>query len=210
MSSCCCRCNGSGRCKNCACVKAGQTCFSCLPGRRGRCQNTESSTPTLNAQSSAPCSTSTQRSKDIICDEAWVSDAEATVTSDVVQSADVPLHTQDLPHPSAMAEAHFTWGPDEVSSEQFIQSINTAYAEVVHWKRNIFYVPSGKAGKAFANELARLFRSYADSSALECIALKAAMILPPFLLQKPTPKSKARDHTVCFRASTSKLESWEC
>ena len=206
MSSCCCRCNGSGRCKNCACVKAGQTCFSCLPGRRGRCQNTQSSTPTLDAQSSAPCSTSTQRSQAIICDEAWVSDAEATVTSDAVQSADVPLHTQDLPRPSAMAEAHFTWGPDEVSSEQFIQSINTAYAEVVHWKRNIFSVPSGKAGKAFANELARLFRSYADSSALECIALKAAMILPPLLLQKPTPKSKAQDHTVCLER---RLLSWK-
>ena len=129
-----------------------------------------------------------------------MSDAEATVTSDAVQSADVPLHTQDLPRPSAMAEAHFTWGPDEVSSEQFIQSINTAYAEVV---RNIFSVPSGKAGKAFANELARLFRSYADSSALECIALKPAMILP---LQKPTPKSKARDHTVCLER---RLLSWK-
>ena len=46
-----------------------------------------------------------------------MSDAEATVTSDAVQSADVPLHTQDLPRPSAMAEAHFTWGPDEVSSD---------------------------------------------------------------------------------------------
>ena len=94
-----------------------------------------------------------------------------------------------------MAEAHFTWGPDEVSAEQFI---NTASAEVVHWKRNIFSVPSGRVGKAFVNELAWLFRSYADGSALECIALTAAMASPTLLLQKPTPKSKAREHSVCL------------
>ena len=119
-----------------------QSCFSCLPGRQGRCQNTQSSStstsnaqlsfptsmPTLNtqstlyAQSSAPCSTSTQKSQDM-CDEEKVSDAEAIVRSDAVESADVPLHTQDLPRPSAMAEAHFTWRPDEVSSEQFIQPL---------------------------------------------------------------------------------------
>ena len=56
--------------------------------------------------------------------------AEVTIPSEAVQSAEVPL--QELPCPSAMAEAYFTWGPDEVSAEQFnIQSTNTAYAEVV-------------------------------------------------------------------------------
>ena len=42
LSSCCCRCNGSGRCKNCVCVEAGRTCSNCLPTRRGRCRNTSS------------------------------------------------------------------------------------------------------------------------------------------------------------------------
>ena len=46
------------------------------------------------------------------------------------------------------------------------------------------------------NELARLFRSYADGSTLECIALTAALVLPPLLLQKPSPKSKTYEHSV--------------
>ena len=58
-----------------------------------------------------------------------------------------------------MAEAHFTWEPDEISAEQFI---TTAITKVVHWKRNIFFVQSGKVGKAFVRELALLFRSHAD------------------------------------------------
>ena len=36
----CCRCNGSGRCANCACVKAKKPCTNCLPGRKARCSNT--------------------------------------------------------------------------------------------------------------------------------------------------------------------------
>ena len=35
----CCRCNGSGRCKNCSCVKNGSKCVDCLPARKGRCAN---------------------------------------------------------------------------------------------------------------------------------------------------------------------------
>ena len=54
---------------------------------------------------------------------------------------------QHLPRPSDMAEGHFTWGPDEVSSEQFIRTINAAYDEVVHWKRSIFLFRLGRREK---------------------------------------------------------------
>ena len=37
----CCRCNGSGRCNNCSCSKSGRLCTDCLPGRRGKCRNTQ-------------------------------------------------------------------------------------------------------------------------------------------------------------------------
>ena len=35
----CCRCNGSGKCINCSCVKSGSVCWSCLPLRKGNCAN---------------------------------------------------------------------------------------------------------------------------------------------------------------------------
>ena len=70
----------------------------------------------------------------------------------------------------------------------------------------MFSVPSGRAGKAFVSELAWLFQSYAEGSALECIALTAAMILPPLLLQKPCPKSKAREHSKCLE---QRLKIWK-
>ena len=35
----CCRCNRSGICKSCSCVKSGRPCVKCMPGNLGRCQN---------------------------------------------------------------------------------------------------------------------------------------------------------------------------
>ena len=40
----CCRCNRGGRCRNCACVKNGDQCTGCLPGRLGKCENGASDT----------------------------------------------------------------------------------------------------------------------------------------------------------------------
>ena len=35
----CCRCNRSGKCRSCVWVKSGKRCTTCLPARRGNCQN---------------------------------------------------------------------------------------------------------------------------------------------------------------------------
>lgn len=50
-------------------------------------------------------------------------------------------------------------------------------------------------GVAFVHELSRLFQAYTESSALEGVALKAAMILPALLLQKPHARSRTKEHT---------------
>ena len=108
-----------------------------------------------------------------------------------------------LPQFTDMADPVFTWG--EYDAEQFTESLNAAYAEAVHWKINLFKVPYGKAGKSFVSELARLFKAFATSSALESIALKAATLIPILLLQKPAHNSKAKDHTTCLER---RLSTW--
>ena len=50
----CCRCNGSGLCRNCSCVKAKRACYDCLPGRNDRCCNRAS---LITPCSPTPCST---------------------------------------------------------------------------------------------------------------------------------------------------------
>ena len=91
-----------------------------------------------------------------------------------------------------MSTPIFTWG--ELDSTSFTNSAND---EAVHWKMNLFRVPYGKAGKSFVSELARLFKSFAEGSALESVALKACTLMP-ILLQKPARKSKPKDHILCL------------
>ena len=68
-----------------------------------------------------------------------------------------------------------------------------------------FQVPSGAAGKAFVSELAHLFQTHADSSSLECIAMKAITVMQILLLQKPSRTSKSKDHVIHLQRS---MELW--
>ena len=104
--------------------------------------------------------------------------------------------TPDLPAFTPMAPSRFLWG--DLDSETFILRLNSAYSTIVHWKRNIFAIPSGKVGTTFVNELSRLFRAYAVGSTLESVALKAALTMCPLLLQKPSRSSKSKDHIACL------------
>ena len=65
-------------------------------------------------------------------------------------------------------------------------------------------VPSGKAGNLFVKELTRLFQAYVSDSALQSVALKAAMVLPFLVLQKPSKKSK--DHPGLI---TRRMKLWQ-
>ena len=57
----------------------------------------------------------------------------------------------------------------------------------------------------FVSELSRLFRSYAEGSALEPIALKAATVMSVLVLQKPAPKAKSKELSTCLER---RLNSW--
>ena len=104
----------------------------------------------------------------------------------------------------AISTPNFHWG--NLNAEDFSLVIYCAYAEIVHWRRNVFMVPSGKAGKRFVQELTRLFSAYADASAMEGIAIKAAMTACSLLLQKPHSGSKSHDHATALER---RLKSWE-
>ena len=71
--------------------------------------------------------------------------------------------TGDVYHLLLYVEAqkpHFTWG--EVDGTVFSHGIDSAYWETIHWRRKLFKIPLGKAGKAFAAEMARLLRAHAE------------------------------------------------
>ena len=93
----------------------------------------------------------------------------------------------------------------DIDGASYRNAINDAYSEVVHWRRNVFKVRSGRVGKLFVRELARLFLAYAEGTTLESISLTAAMTMPSLLLQKPHRSSKVKEHIHCLEC---RLKLW--
>ena len=90
----------------------------------------------------------------------------------------------------------FQWGDKD--GETFCDLMRDAYETVVHWRRNSFLVPSGRVGKNFVLELARLYQAYANNSTLHSVALTACCVFQVLLLQKPHSKSKSKEHVECL------------
>ena len=97
---------------------------------------------------------------------------------------------------NGIISSKYTWGNHE--SDTFEKNLNNAYEKIVHWKKNIFLLPSGKAGKEFIDEMTRLVGEWNNDSPLKLISLKALMVMPCLLLQKPSKTSKAKDHLLAL------------
>ena len=117
---------------------------------------------------------------------------ETRMPSQSETQLDLEQDVEDLPTFTPVLEPDFRWG-EVKEGRSFACALNRVYEEIVQWKRNLFKVPSGNAGKAFVR---RIFNAYAEGSALECVAMKAAMTMPALLLQKPSSSSKAREHAL--------------
>ena len=56
--------------------------------------------------------------------------------------------------------------------------------------------------------LEEMSKSYAEVSALASVALQAAMFMPSLLLQKPHPKSKAKELRVHLNRRLKAIDEW--
>ena len=83
--------------------------------------------------------------------------------------------------------------------------MNDAYEKIVHWKRNLFMMPSGVAVKKYIEEITRLLELWIQDPPLKSIALKAIHSMSALLLQKPTKNSKSKDHLVSLER---RLKLW--
>ena len=96
------------------------------------------------------------------------------------------------------------WG--SIDANDFSQVLECTHREVVHWRLNSFKVPAGKSGKEFVRKLSRLYSAFASASSMESIALKATVVMPILLLQKPQQKSKIKYHIACLER---RLRVWK-
>ena len=84
--------------------------------------------------------------------------------------------------------------------------IDSAYNEIVYWKKVFFLSPTGAAGKGFIEEMIRLVNSWTYKSDLETIASKALMIMPCLLLQKAFLNSRSKENSKTLK---QRLSLWK-
>ena len=94
----------------------------------------------------------------------------------------------------------FVWGQYDEGRSIIVNvsTIENTYEEISKWCNNTFLVPFGKTGKEFIDTLKELINKWNNSSEMEFIALKVAIVLLALCLQKPCPKSKSKDHQDCL------------
>ena len=81
------------------------------------------------------------------------------------------------------------------------------YEKIAFWRRNLFKLPSGAAGKKFISETTKWIEFWnQDVNEYKDIALKVLMVMPALLLQKPSFKSTAKQHSQCL---SRRLTQWE-
>ena len=113
----CCRCNGSGRCKACSCVKSGRSCVDCLPSRNGHCSNHGMHTSAVDPSVQLSFSLSSL-------------DAPRTDGTNTCSATHVPTQTKDLPAMSTITESHY---PRAIIDDIIMEtSIATMECELPH------------------------------------------------------------------------------
>ena len=86
------------------------------------------------------------------------------------------------------------WG--SMKGEAVIRAkITSIYEEITKWRKNLFLLPRGKVGTNFIKEIIRLIQLFIIPSNWSRLGLSMVFIFIPLMLQKPSSKSKARDHT---------------
>ena len=208
--SACCRGNGNGRCIRCSCMKARRLCVDCLPSRKNQCCNqapSDQNSPDPVPSSSTVNGNGTTDNLERILNPSPAVTAVEPVDAPTIHPVEnlykaqtespVANPTDLLPpyFPIHPVDQSYRWG--SVEGTEFLTKVDRCFDEVVHWQRNVFSIPTGKAGKNFVSEMARLFQSYAEGSQIESFSLTAAMILPSLILQKPFPGSKTKEHVKC-------------
>ena len=208
--------NRTGSCRRCACVKASKPYTNCLPSKLGACSNvcvTPTSSADFLATTQSPDTTETSVETDV----------DATVGTEAM--AETRASNNYHPYPCPGSHATHALSPHDQDNQDSVQcppkepqppsyipmnapsfrwgSLNAdtlegTYSEVVHWRLNNFKIPMGKSGKEFVRELSSLFSAFASAASMESIALKATVIVPILLLQKPHRRSKTKDHIACL------------
>ena len=212
----CCRCNCSGRCQNCLCVKSGRVCQGCLPQRLGNCVNTVWTPPSqvaANIASLSPVSSSPGPSSS----SPFSPHTSPRLSPELLSS---PEHHSEVAtlRVAVTPQVHDSASEKVLELPAFLPATSPGVPVTLPLSLTssmMFMVKLCIGGQIFSKfPLARLENAlflnlqdcaFASSYAMASIAMKAITVLPILLLQKPSAKSKAKEHSAFLERC---LDTW--
>ena len=82
--------------------------------------------------------------------------------------------------------------------KRYIEVMAELWDEISQWCKNTFLVPYSKTGRDFTDKLTEHINDWNNGAEGQHVSLKAAIVLLAVGLQKPSRKSKAKDHQECL------------
>ena len=90
--------------------------------------------------------------------------------------------------------------------QEIHEKVMQTYSEIIKWRKNMFEVPKGNIGKDVISEVTKIIQLFASKSKWEALALNLLNVFLPLMLQKPSRKSKTKDH---IRYLEKRLGLWK-
>ena len=84
--------------------------------------------------------------------------SDHTAIASVAPDIPSPTNDDDNNFKETRNHENFKWG--DVDGKDFINRVDEVYEKIVFWRKNLFLLPSGKAGKEFISEMTRLLNSW--------------------------------------------------
>ena len=102
----------------------------------------------------------------------------------------------------------FNWGLSHHGKTITVltSTIDKAYDEISQWRKNTFLVPYCRTERDFIDKLTEHINDWNNGAEGQHVSLKAAIVLLAVGLQKPSRKSKAKDHQECL---AKRLALWK-
>ena len=138
------------------------------------------------------------------CKNKMVTTSKITVREDEVLPVQKETNAKKIEQDTTFRPAYI-WGNH--TKDELTQIVDSIYEEIVFWKKNIFMLPSGSAGKNYIREKTKLINVWNNNCIfLKDIALKTVMIMSSLLLQKPSFKAKSKEHSISL---ARRLNLWK-
>ena len=97
------------------------------------------------------------------------------------------------------------WGSMKTEGE-ISRKLNRLYENAISWHKNFFDIPRGASGQDMIRKVTTLLQLFNNDTAWKNISLKAIHVFIPYMLQKPSAKSKNKDH---LKYLVKRLEWWK-